>query len=91
MLGQPAPEGLNLHARCRVVVNLEVPWTPLRFEQRVGRVDRLGGEEDVRLIEQSLGLAAVLHARLATGAEAPATVPLMNSRKGLASSGCFSA
>src|SRR5262249_10897912 len=37
-----ASEGLNLHHRCRLVVNLEVPWTPLRFEQRVGRVDRLG-------------------------------------------------
>jgi len=24
------------------VVNLEIPWTPLRLEQRVGRVDRLG-------------------------------------------------
>ena len=37
-----ASEGLNLHRRCRIVVNLEVPWTPMRFEQRVGRVDRLG-------------------------------------------------
>src|SRR5262249_23336346 len=37
-----ASEGLNLHHRCRLVVNLEVPWTPLRFEQRVVRVDRLG-------------------------------------------------
>jgi superfamily II DNA or RNA helicase len=37
-----ASEGLNLHHRCRFVVNLEVPWTPLRLEQRVGRVDRLG-------------------------------------------------
>ncbi|MGH9347592.1 MAG: helicase-related protein, partial [Vicinamibacterales bacterium] len=37
-----ASEGLNLHHRCRLVVNLDVPWTPLRLEQRVGRVDRLG-------------------------------------------------
>lgn len=37
-----ASEGLNLHHRCRTVVNLEVPWTPTRFEQRAGRVDRLG-------------------------------------------------
>jgi len=37
-----ASEGLNLHHRCRVVVNLEIPWTPLRLEQRIGRVDRIG-------------------------------------------------
>jgi superfamily II DNA or RNA helicase len=37
-----ASEGLNLHRRCRFVVNLEIPWTPLRMEQRVGRVDRIG-------------------------------------------------
>lgn len=37
-----ASEGLNLHHACRLVVNLELPWTPLRLEQRIGRVDRLG-------------------------------------------------
>lgn len=37
-----AAEGLNLQARCRWVINLELPWTPLRLEQRIGRVDRLG-------------------------------------------------
>ena len=37
-----ASEGLNLHHRCRSVVNLDIPWTPLRLEQRIGRVDRIG-------------------------------------------------
>ena len=37
-----ASEGLNLHDRCRWVISLELPWTPNRLEQRVGRVDRLG-------------------------------------------------
>jgi superfamily II DNA or RNA helicase len=37
-----AAEGLNLHQRCRLVVNLELPWTPSRLEQRIGRVDRIG-------------------------------------------------
>jgi superfamily II DNA or RNA helicase len=37
-----ACEGLNLHARCRLVVHYELPWTPCRLEQRTGRVDRLG-------------------------------------------------
>lgn len=37
-----ASEGLNLQARCRLVVSFDLPWTPLRIEQRVGRVDRIG-------------------------------------------------
>lgn len=35
-------EGLNLQARCRLVVNFELPWNPGRVEQRIGRVDRIG-------------------------------------------------
>src|SRR6185436_1020372 len=37
-----AGEGLNLHQACRVVINLELPWNPMRLEQRIGRVDRIG-------------------------------------------------
>lgn len=37
-----AGEGLNLQHRCRLVIDLELPWTPRRLEQRVGRVDRIG-------------------------------------------------
>ncbi len=37
-----AGEGLNLQERCRLVIDLELPWNPTRLEQRVGRVDRLG-------------------------------------------------
>ena len=36
-----ASEGLNLQA-ARVLINVDVPWTPARLEQRVGRVARLG-------------------------------------------------
>ncbi|HET9834434.1 MAG TPA: helicase-related protein [Vicinamibacterales bacterium] len=42
-----AGEGLNLHHRCRVVVNLELPWNPMRLEQRIGRVDRIGQQRAV--------------------------------------------
>jgi superfamily II DNA or RNA helicase len=35
-------QGLNLHQTCRVVVNLELPWNPMRLEQRIGRVERIG-------------------------------------------------
>ena len=42
-----AGQGLNLHAACRLVVNLELPWNPMRLEQRIGRVDRIGQQRRV--------------------------------------------
>lgn len=45
-----AGEGLNLHQRCRLVIDLELPWNPLRLEQRVGRVDRLGQRRRVHAV-----------------------------------------
>jgi superfamily II DNA or RNA helicase len=43
-------EGLNLQSRCRLVINLELPWNPIRLEQRIGRVDRLGQSRTVHAI-----------------------------------------
>jgi superfamily II DNA or RNA helicase len=45
-----AGEGLNLHHRCRLVIDVELPWNPLRLEQRVGRVDRIGQRGTVHAI-----------------------------------------
>jgi hypothetical protein len=45
-----ASEGLNLHGRCRLVINLELPWNPVRLEQRIGRVDRIGQQRRVHAI-----------------------------------------
>jgi SNF2 family DNA or RNA helicase len=45
-----AGEGLNLQPRCRLVVNLELPWNPMRLEQRVGRVDRIGQQRTVHAV-----------------------------------------
>jgi len=45
-----AGEGLNLHHRCRLVIDLELPWNPLRLEQRVGRVDRIGQRRRVHAV-----------------------------------------
>lgn len=45
-----AGEGLNLHHRCRLVIDVELPWNPLRLEQRIGRVDRLGQRRRVHAI-----------------------------------------
>jgi superfamily II DNA or RNA helicase len=46
-----ASEGLNLHQRCRLAVNLELPWTPMRLEQRIGRVDRFGQARRVHAVQ----------------------------------------
>ena len=34
-------EGIDLQF-CRFVVNYDLPWNPMRVEQRIGRLDRLG-------------------------------------------------
>lgn len=46
-------EGLNLQF-CHVVVNYDIPWNPMRLEQRIGRVDRIGQERPVRAINLTL-------------------------------------
>jgi hypothetical protein len=48
-----AAEGLNLQARCRVLVNVELPWSPRVLEQRAGRIDRIGQRRQVRIWELS--------------------------------------
>jgi Helicase conserved C-terminal domain/SNF2-related domain len=45
-----AAEGLNLHARCRLVVHTEVPWSLRVLEQRIGRLDRYGQSRRVHSI-----------------------------------------
>ena len=42
-------EGLNLQF-CHVVINYDIPWNPMRLEQRIGRVDRIGQSKPVRAI-----------------------------------------
>ncbi len=36
-----ASEGLNMQA-CSRLVNFDLPWNPMRVEQRIGRIDRIG-------------------------------------------------
>jgi hypothetical protein len=45
-----ASEGLNLQGRCRLIVNYELPWNPVRLEQRIGRVDRIGQKRPVHAL-----------------------------------------
>lgn len=41
-------EGINLQF-CHHVINFDLPWNPMRVEQRIGRVHRLGQTEDVKI------------------------------------------
>jgi SNF2 family DNA or RNA helicase len=47
-------EGLNLQERCRTVINLDLNWNPMKLEQRIGRVHRLGQTREVRVINMAL-------------------------------------
>lgn len=42
--------GLNLQGAARTVMQLDLPWNPAVFEQRVGRVHRMGQQGSVRVI-----------------------------------------
>lgn len=40
-------EGINLHRRCHILVNFDLPWNPMRLAQRIGRLYRYGQEKHV--------------------------------------------
>ena len=42
-------EGINLQF-CHVVINYDIPWNPMKLEQRIGRVDRIGQDKTVKAI-----------------------------------------
>jgi superfamily II DNA or RNA helicase len=42
---ESASEGLNLQT-CGVLINYDMPWNPMRVEQRIGRIDRIGQSYD---------------------------------------------
>jgi ERCC4-related helicase len=82
-----ASEGLNLHHRCRLVINLELPWTPVRLEQRIGRVDRIGQTRRVHAVhllaagtseEDSVARLILKTERIATALDGPFPVSPAN-------------
>lgn len=40
-----ASEGVDLQF-CRVIINYDLPWNPMKVEQRIGRIDRIGQKSD---------------------------------------------
>ncbi|MGT8903345.1 DEAD/DEAH box helicase [Bacillus safensis] len=45
-------EGINLQF-CNQIINYDLPWNPMRLEQRIGRIHRLGQERDVHIYNMS--------------------------------------
>lgn len=64
-------EGLNLQF-AHIVINYDLPWNPMKIEQRIGRVDRIGQKLPVKafnlIFEDSVELRVqeVLEEKLAT-------------------------
>lgn len=46
-------EGVNLQF-CHVLVNYDLPWNPMRVEQRIGRVHRIGQKRDVVILNMAI-------------------------------------
>ncbi len=38
-------EGIDLQF-CHILINYDLPWNPMRLEQRIGRIDRIGQKSD---------------------------------------------
>lgn len=55
-------EGLNLQF-CHVIVNFDLPWNPMKLEQRIGRVDRIGQRHPVRAVNLVLADTVELRVR----------------------------
>ncbi|KAB7726654.1 DUF3883 domain-containing protein [Rudanella paleaurantiibacter] len=46
---EAAGEGINLQF-CWLMINYDIPWNPIRLEQRMGRVHRYGQEKDCLIL-----------------------------------------
>ncbi len=46
-------EGRNLQF-CNIMVNYDLPWNPMRVEQRIGRIHRIGQKRDVYIFNMAL-------------------------------------
>ncbi len=42
-------EGINLQKACHIMVNYDLPWNPMRLQQRIGRLDRYGQAQRVQV------------------------------------------
>ena len=47
---EAAGEGIDLQERCSRLIHVDLPWNPMRLHQRVGRLNRIGQRETVKVM-----------------------------------------
>lgn len=62
LASEVAGEGLDFE-HCHVVINYDLPWNPMRVEQRIGRCDRLGQASE-KVYIGSLASVGTIEARI---------------------------
>lgn len=62
LASEVASEGVDLQF-ASFLVNYDLPWNPMRVEQRIGRIDRIGQKED-RILIQNYFYAGTLDDRI---------------------------
>ncbi len=62
LTSEVSSEGVDLQF-CSFIVNYDLPWNPMKIEQRIGRIDRIGQKADKVLI-WNLGYANTIDERI---------------------------
>jgi SNF2 family DNA or RNA helicase len=47
---EAAGEGVDLQERCSRLIHVDLPWNPMRLHQRVGRLNRIGQSDTVKVM-----------------------------------------
>lgn len=47
---EAAGEGIDLQQRCSRLIHVDLPWNPMRLHQRVGRLNRIGQQNVVKVM-----------------------------------------
>ena len=59
-----ASEGVDLQF-CSLIVNYDLPWNPMKIEQRIGRIDRIG-QHATKVLIWNMGYADTIDERIHT-------------------------
>ncbi len=62
LASEVAGEGLDFE-HCAVVINYDLPWNPMRIEQRIGRCDRIGQKSE-KIYVGNLASTGTIEARI---------------------------
>ena len=62
LTSEVASEGVDLQF-CSLIINYDLPWNPMKIEQRIGRIDRIGQRSD-KILVHNLGYADSIDERI---------------------------